>query len=168
MKAKLIYLLTAVTAIMISGCANYKLGTTLPSHLRTIYVATSVNQTTEPNIEGRVSSQVRNRFQRDGQLKVVQKGESDIILETTLLSYDLESVAYDRNNPRATRRYNAEIKCKVCAYETKTNKLIVETIVTGDSTFPATSDPMTARRNALNDVARDLAKEVVDSVVGAW
>lgn len=152
-----------------AGCASYRLGTTLPPHLRTIYVATFANRTVEPNIESKITTAVRRKFQHDGQLKLVASEDAaDIVLNATLVSYDIESLLFEKNSPSTTRRYRARIYCDVDARETASGKAIVARRVSGDTTFPAVGDTVTARRNAVNDVARQLAEEVVDCVIGAW
>lgn len=168
MKKRTIFAFAAAAALLLAGCANYMLGTTLPAHLKTINVATFTNQTTEPGIESTVTSAVRREFQRDGQLKVLDSGDADILLTAVLVSYDVESKLYDRNNTNKTRLQQATISCKIDAVERETGKTIVSKVVQGDKTFPVSGDIVTARRNALKDVANDLAKEVVDAVVSAW
>lgn len=171
MKKSMGSLVPAVAALcaILCGCANYRLGTTLPSHLKTIYVATFENHTVEPNIEQKITTAVRRQFQHDGQLKIVgAEADADIVLKATLKSYEVESLLFERGNPSATRRYRARITCLIDAREVETDKVIVQHEVVGDTTFPASGDTVTARRNALDDVARDLATEVVDAVIGAW
>ena len=167
-----IYKLFAVGAVALAtamvGCANYRLGTTLPSHLKSICVETFANQTVEPNIESRITSSVRQQFQRDGQLKIADADSADILLTGTLTSYDVSPLLYEKNNPNTTRRYQAEIICKIEAVERATGKVLASTSVSGDITFPAAGDVVTARRNSLDAVAKDLAQEVVDAVVSAW
>lgn len=159
----------AAVAGIVTGCANYRLGTTLPPHLKTIHVATFTNRTVEPNIESKITTAVRRKFQHDGQLKLVSsEADADIVLKATLVSYDIESLVYEKNNPNTTRRYRARIYCDVDAREAQSGKVIVTRRVCGDTTFPAAGDTVTARRNAVNDVARELAEEVVDCVIGAW
>ncbi|MBR0057449.1 MAG: hypothetical protein IJP66_08990, partial [Kiritimatiellae bacterium] len=156
-------------AAALAGCANYRLGTTLPPNLKTIHVATFENHTAEPNIEQKITTAVLRQFQHDGQLKVVSaEDQADISLTAVLKSYDVDSLLYERGNPSATRRYRARIFCDIDATETATGRTVVKRQVVGDTTFPAAGDTVTARRNALEDVARDLATEVVDAVIGAW
>lgn len=156
-------------SLLLSGCANYRLGTTLPPNLKTICVPTFENHTIEPNIEQKITTAVRRQFQHDGQLKIVSsENDADIILKATLTSYDVDSLLRDKNNPNATRRYRATISCLIDARERETGKIVVVQTVKGETTFPAAGDTVTARRNALNDVSRDLALEVVDAVIGAW
>lgn len=161
-----------VAAAAVTGCAlrgPYMLGSTLPPHLKTINIATFKNKTEEPMIESKITSAVRREFQRDGQLKVDDDvSTADITLEATLTAYDVDPLLYDRNNAKTTRRYKAKISCHLIAKERKTGKVIVTQNVTGETTFPAMGDTVTAKRNALNDVSKNLAKEVVDAVIGAW
>lgn len=159
----------AVASVLaLGGCANYMLGTTLPSNLKTIGVVTFANHTSEPGIESTVTSVVRKEFQRDGQLKVVDPAEADIVLTATLLSYEVETKLYEKDNPGKSRRHQATLSCRIDAVERATGKTIVGNTVSGDWTFAVSGDVVTARRNALKDVAKDLAKEVVDAVVSAW
>ena len=173
MKTRHLFIAAAcAAAAILTGCAlrgPYMLGSTLPPHLKTINIATFKNKTEEPTIESRITSAVRREFQRDGQLKIDDNADTaDITLEATLLAYDVDPLLYDRNDNKTTRRYKAKISCHLIAKERKTGKIIVVQNVTGETTFPAMGDTVTAKRNALNDVARNLAKEVVDAVVGAW
>lgn len=165
---KMIALVVASLAITISGCANYRLGTTLPDYLKTISIETFVNQSVEPNIESRITSAVRREFQRDGQLDIAAANEGDILLTGTLLAYDIEPLLYDKNKPNTTRRYQAKISCSILAVERESGKQLANRVVSGSVSFPAAGDAVTARRNSLDAVARSLAQEVVDAVVSAW
>lgn len=165
---KLFALSTIAIAMVISGCANYRLGTTLPDHLKTISIETFQNQTVEPNIESRITSAVRREFQRDGQLEIVMAKEGDILLSGTLLAYDIKPLLYDKSKPNTTRRYEAKITCSILAIERESGKQLANRVVSGSVSFPAAGDTVTARRNSLDAVARTLAKEVVDAVVSAW
>ena len=95
-------LLTIAVAALWSGCANYQLGTTLPKHLRTISVATFQNASGEPQIETTITSAALREFQRDGQLKIKDPDEADILLTGIITSYTLDPVRSNRNDPKAT------------------------------------------------------------------
>lgn len=165
--SKLATALTLFSALL-CGCANYQLGTTLPPHLRTVSVSTFKNLTGEPNIEPTITSATLREFNRDGQLKVKDADEADILLTGDIVEYTLEPVRYDRNNPKKTREYKAVIKMNINAVERATGKKITSQSVTGSKTFEAQGDLMTARRNVLPQVAEDLAKKAVDAVISAW
>ncbi len=164
------YALTIIAAAFsfLGGCANYQLGTTLPPHLRSINVATFKTTSKEPRIETTVTSDTIREFQRDGQLKVKDVDEADILLTATITEYKLEPVRAHRNNPKNTIEYRAFIVVQMLAVERATGKKITMQSVTGSKTFEARGDLMTARRNILPEVSREVGRKVVDAVISAW
>lgn len=161
-------LAAATISAILSGCANYQLGTTLPPHLRSVSVDTFKNLSEEPQIETTITSATLSEFQRDGQLKVRDADEADILLTGEILNYRLDPVRADRNNPKKTKEYKAIVSMRIHAFERATGKKVTEQNVTGSKTFEATGDLMTARRNVLPEVARELGRKVVDAVISAW
>lgn len=161
-------IIAVLSAIALAGCANYRLGTTLPDHLRTVSVETFHNATEEPNIQSRLTSATLLEFQRDGQLKVKTPDEADINLTGVITEYKLERMRADRNNPKKTREYKAIATVRIEAVERATGKHIVTQSVSGSSIFDATGDLSTAKRNALPDVSKDAARKIVDAVISAW
>lgn len=158
----------AAAALFSAGCANYRIGTTLPSHLKTVYTAPFVNHTDQPQIESTIAGAVRQEFQRDGQLKLAGEDAADIVVECTLRSYTLEALRYDANSPKTAQEYRAIIRADINAYERANGNKITKQSVSGSTTLQAVGDLVTARRNALPDVADDLAKDIVDAVISAW
>ena len=160
--------LASATLIFLAGCANYQLGTTLPPHLRSVYVETFKNATKEPQIETTITSHTIHEFQRDGQLKVKDADEADIILKGVITSYELNPVRSNRNNPKATLEYKAVVKVRIDAVERVNGKKVTGQTVTGSKNFEVRGDLMTARRNILPEVSSELGRKVVDAVISAW
>ncbi len=150
------------------GCANYQLGTTLPPHLKSVYVETFKNTSKEPRIETSITSETIREFQRDGQLKVKDMDEADIILKGTITQYKLNPVRSNRNNPKATLEYKAIVSVQINAFERRNGKKIVLESVTGTKTFEVKGDLMTARRTILPEVSRELGRKIVNAVISAW
>jgi len=153
---------------VLAGCANYQLGTTLPPHLRSINVETFKNTSKEPQIETTITSETIREFQRDGQLKVKDPDEADILLRGVITQYKLEPMRSNRNNPKATLEYKAVVTVQINAVERATGKKVVIQSVTGSKIFEVKGDLMTARRNILPEVSRELGRKVVDAVISAW
>lgn len=162
----LLILLAPLTAFV--GCAHYRVGTTLPKHLRTISVATFVNATGEPQLETEVTRAVLQEVQREGQLTLLDQRSAAIRLTGTLTSYTLEPMRYDQNRPRTVSEYRILVRAKIRATEARTGKVIAEQTVVGDSTLKGGGDLMTLRRMALPEAARQIAHEIVNAVVSAW
>ena len=161
-------ILASAALVFLAGCANYQLGTTLPPHLRSIYVETFKNSTREPQLETKITADVIREFQRDGQLKVKDAHEADIILTGVITQYKLEPMRSKRDNPKATLDYKAIVTVTISAAERKTGKKIIAQGVTASKTFEVKGDLMTARRNILPEVSRELGRKVVDAVISAW
>ena len=161
-------ILASATLTFLAGCANYQLGTTLPPHLRSVYVETFKNASKEPQIETTITSQTIREFQRDGQLKIKDADEADIILTGIITDYELNPVRSNRNNPKATLEYKAVIKVRISAVERISGKKVTTQTVTGSKNFEVRGDLMTARRSVLPDLSRELGRKVVDAVISAW
>jgi hypothetical protein len=160
--------LASTAAVLLAGCLNYKLGTTLPKHLRSVYVETFHNATKEPQLDTKITSAVIREFQRDGQLKVKDANEADIIVTGNITQYKLNPMRSNRNNPKAVLQYKAIVSVTLYAVERKTGKNITTESVVGSKTFEVKGDLMTARRTILPEVAQELGRKVVDAVISAW
>jgi hypothetical protein len=81
---------------LLGGCGySVGLGGNLPSHLKTVAVPIFVNSTQQPAVESVITAAVVNAFVTSGRLKVVSVKEADAILEGNIISYNLESIAYN-------------------------------------------------------------------------
>ncbi len=161
-------ILASAALTFLAACANYKLGTTLPPHLKSVYVETFKNSTREPQLDTNITAEVIKEFQRDGQLKVKGANEADIILTGVITQYKLDPMRSARDNPKATLDYKAIVTVTLLAAERKTGKKIIAQGVTASKTFEVKGDLMTARRNILPEVSRELGRKVVDAVISAW
>ncbi len=157
-----------LAVLLSAGCIGYQVGTTLPPHLRSISVETFKNRTGEPLIETEVTRATLQELQREGQLTVAESKQADILLFGTIVGYRLEPMRYERDRPQSVREYRVVIRAAIQAVERVSGKPVVDTVVEGDATLPAGGDLVTARRTAMPEAARQLAHEIVNSVVSAW
>ena len=84
---------------LLGGCGySVGLGGNLPSHLKTVAVPIFVNSTQQPAVEGVITAAVVNAFVTSGRLKVVPVKEADAILEGNIISYNLDSIAFNADS----------------------------------------------------------------------
>lgn len=154
----------------LAGCVGYRLGSMLPPDIRTVYVPTFVNRTSEPLIEAEATRAALQQLQADGTLRVVGRPEdADAILEVELQDYTLHALSFDRENRDRANEYRATITASVTLRRTGTGATVVPAQqVKGETTFPFVSDLGLAKERALPDVARDLAHNIVERIVEAW
>lgn len=158
-----------ITLVM-SGCGTYRLGSMLPPSVKTVYVPTAANETSEPFIEVDITRAIMQFIQTDGSLTIASAPEeADSVLSVTLREYTLEPLTFDRDRRTAANEYRLILRARVLLTDSKTGKVLVENpLVQGESTFEIIGDFTTSKASGLPDAARDLARHVVGAIVEAW
>lgn len=162
--------LCSVLTAGLTGCAGfgYTLGSTLPPNLRSVYVPTFVNRSNEPLLEIEATKAVIQELQRDGSLKVVDKDTADFLLKVALVDCSLKPLRYDRDSGKTTAEYRLEITADIVLSRIQAKEFIVVKRVRGEFDFRPGGDLQSAKRAALPGACRDLAHDVVESVVEYW
>ena len=89
-----------VISLLLNGCGYHLVGTgsSLPPHLKTLSIPVFSNSSSEPEIHRELTSNIIDSFISDGRLKVVRKGESDMVMKGTLYYYDLKAVSFSSSD----------------------------------------------------------------------
>ena len=91
----------ALALLTLPGCVGYRLGSTLPPDVKSIYVRLFINKCNEPLLEIDTTNATIAEFQKDGTLRIVSKDEADVLLETTLNAMTLTPLRYDQITDKA-------------------------------------------------------------------
>jgi hypothetical protein len=161
----------AVTALVLAtgGCVGYRLGSMLPPDIKTVYVTTFVNRTSEPQLEARTTGATIAEFQKDATLKVVSGlAAADTRLDVTLLRFSEQPLRYQSDRPKTADEYRITIKAEIVFRRVSTGVVLVKKQVEGDATFVVRGDLTSSKRAAIPEAARDLAHDIVESVVESW
>jgi outer membrane lipopolysaccharide assembly protein LptE/RlpB len=162
------FFLFSVFALLLSGCAGYRVGSTLDPAIKTVSLSI-VNQTDEPSIEVAVMKALRAELQMDGRLVVRSKETADVALTVTLNTFSLEALAYGYNEGSLAREYRMTIAASAVLADGETREVILESpVVRGETEFPYNADLTSSKRGSMPDAASDLARKVVSTVVTAW
>jgi len=154
--------------LALTGCVGYQLGSTLPPGIKTVHVPAFVNQTPEPRLEVVSTREAIQEFQRDGTLRTVNKDRADTVLNATLTRFELKPVRYETDNVKSTSEYRMTITADLVFERSDTGEVLMSRRVQGETTFDPKGDLSSAKRSALPDAARDLAHDIVESVVEFW
>ena len=159
----------AVAVLLAAGCAGYRLGSTLPAGVRSVYVPTFFNKTGEPLMEADTTSATVREFQKDGTLRVMPSADlADLDLKVTLVKYGLEALRYEADNSKKAREYRLRIDAQVVCKRKGVDKPLVQKDVAGEATFFPEGGLSTAKQQALPDAADDLAHHIVEAITEAW
>jgi outer membrane lipopolysaccharide assembly protein LptE/RlpB len=159
-----------ILVLGLTGCAGYRLGSMLPADIKTVYVPTFVNRTTEPMIEIDCTAAAIRQLQQDGSLKVVgQVDQADAILDVTLRKFELEPLAYSETEKTTANEYRMRLTASVVLRRTMPDQIVVDAPgVQGESTFFVTGDFTTSKQQGLPPAANDLGHSIVEQIVEAW
>ncbi|MBP7275615.1 MAG: LptE family protein [Kiritimatiellae bacterium] len=165
--------LTALVLIgLIAGgasCANYRLGSSLPADIQTVFIPVFENRTDEPLIENEVTREVISRIQRDGALRIAPEAEADAILKVTLRRFIFTPIAYDDANRDTPNEYRMILSAAFVLYRPSTGQTIVEhPAAQGETLVLLSGDMSTSKRMGLPEASRDLARDLTEKILEAW
>ena len=167
MKRTCAVLFACAVAASTAGC-GYRVGSMNPDDpIKTIYIPMVKNLTKEPALGAQATSKIVNAFQIDGTYMVVNEKEADVILETTLTTYNRAALRYDKND--ITREYRLTIGADRVLRDAKTSKVVWKsTRVEGEKAFFVTITLPESERIAVPFALEDLATEIVERVTERW
>jgi len=163
-----VFLFFFLAMFFLAGCTGYRLGSTLPPDIKTVYVPLFANKSREPLIENDATSATIAELQKDGTLKVVNAQSADVILECTLTSVSLNPLRYNRSDVTKPNEYRLTLSASFTLKRIRDQEILCEASVIGESTFPFYGNLVSAKQAATPRAAEDLAKRIVEKAIEAW
>ena len=157
-----------VSALMLTSCGGYRLGSSLPPGISTVYVPTFINKTSEPLLESVTTAAAISEIQRDGTLRLGDEKKSDIILYVSLTDLKLSPLRYENDDNTTTKEYRLSITASIRVENRATGKVMLRNVVVGEKDFIPTGDLSSGKRNALPLASKDLAHNIIEKVVEYW
>lgn len=158
-----------MTLLIWNGCVGYRVGSMLPADIRTVYVPTFENTSSEPLLEVYTTRSVITRIQQDGSLKIAGPEEADALLTVTIVDFDLQALAFDQQRRAAADEYRMYITANVHMVRRATGETIAESPgITGQATFLVSGDMTSSKQTAYPKAAEDLANLIVQRLVEYW
>lgn len=173
MKKRVLSVVLVSFLMVVSGC-GYTRHAQLPQDIQTIHVNTVINTVPltevyayQPGLEIDITNAVINRFQTDGNLKIVKSEDADAILEMELLRYEQEGVRF--SSLERIEEYRLFVVISMKLIDAKTNEVILEEPnFSGDAEYFVGTVSSIAREEATVRAIARLARNVVDRIVEDW
>lgn len=141
----------------------------LPPEIQTVFVPTVDNKSTQPLLEAATTQAIIQEFQRDGSLEVASEVNADSILKVVITDYRIVPIAYETGRATATEEYRIFITASFVATRSDDGSVFAESAwVQGDATTELIADLTAAKEEGLPIAARDLARNIVASIVEYW
>ena len=156
-------------AAFLAGCVEYHLGSMLPSDIRTVYMPTCINETSEPLIELDATRAILSQIQMDGSLRIASEATADTILDVKLTNFDLDPVGYVAGDSSTVDQYRMRITASFVLRRQSDNTVVAESpSVTGWYDFDFTGDLTSSKAVALRPAAEDLGRRIVAAITQYW
>ena len=163
--------LAAILALLLAGCAGYKLGpvTTDPAGSRSVQIRPFVNRTTEPRVTEYVSESLRKHIQKDGTFRLETQEAGDIIVSGEIIRFDRGALAFQPNDTLTPQDYYLTLTARITAIDRSTGKTIFSRPISGRTSIRVGSDQSSAERQAIPLLTDDLARNTVSVLAdGPW
>ena len=166
-----VYLLLCITGLLIlSGCSNYRLGTSGKVTFHTLHIAPVVNETQSPQTVAIVNTQIREAFLRDPRIILVNTPEeADATLTVRLLEYSRDMQTALRADTGLARKFDITLDAEATLRDNRENKAIFEKRkVQAVRQVFTDSGQLQAEYQNIPLLAEVLARNVVSTTLDVW
>jgi len=167
-----------VTLGMLSACKHYRLGSPATIPFKSIYIAPVSNQSYAPQAQTIVSAMLRENFIRDARVKVVaNKENADAILFVDLTDYERDSTARSQQDTAVADSFDLRLKANFSLLNQQTDTYFFTNHSAQATTNAYTSNPydnnptiefQLSERQAMEQLARDLARKISNEILNPW
>ncbi|MBO5940069.1 MAG: hypothetical protein J6R18_02590 [Kiritimatiellae bacterium] len=156
----------AAMAVFVSGCANYKWGTSVPEEYRKVAVPVFENLTEVSELGPVVAQYTLREFQREGSYRIVKPEDAAIEIQGVLRSFTRDGIAYDRSRGMRASEYRYVVMADVSFIDKRTGKILLERNgIKGETTFLTYDDLLTGQKNAAFRIASDISRQIVNEAL---
>ena len=158
-------------AVMVSGCASYRLGPVNPAIPtgQAIEVGLFQNTTPQPGLTESLNASIRRELQRDGTFELATGGDGDVLIAGNITAYRRSAVSFQPRDILSVRDFEVELVTRILASEKATGKVLIDHELTGRTTVRLSGNLASAERQALPLLTNDLARKTVALLAeGEW
>lgn len=167
-RLSLIFWILLSLALLLNGCGYHLVGTgsSLLPHLKTLSIPVFSNSSSEPEIHRALTSNIIDSFITDGRLKIVRKGNSDMLMNGKLYYYDLRAVSFSSGD--FVSDYIVELGVDVEVIDKVNDRIYIKNKFKTKWDYKATSDIIdteSARLAALEEAYKELGNRLVSLLI---
>jgi outer membrane lipopolysaccharide assembly protein LptE/RlpB len=155
--------------LVLTGCGHYQLGTEGQLKFATLYIAPATSQTLLPQSRALITTQLREAFERDGRITLVNSPEAaEATLHLTLRDYHRDVASVLENDTGVARKFTLTLEV-ACSLETKSSgTLFKDRLVRAQRDAFTDGGQLQSEYQTLPLIAEALSKKVVHTVLDVW
>ncbi len=137
------------------------------SDMRTVSVPTFRNETDVVELGAIAARQTLREFQREGTFRIASADDAAIEVQAVLKTANAGMLNYKRGQSMRAYEFRYSLVADVSLVDRRNGKVLVDNRqYRAETTFFSDTDIVTTRRDAAGRLAEDLARQIVDDVVG--
>ena len=165
------FTLPVFVALLLSGCAGYRLGSVNGDVAgeKTVEVKPFNNQTLQPRLGDAVTQALREQLQADGTYRLATRDPGDLVISGIIRSYQREGLGYLNRDATTTQNYRVAITVHVIVTDRVSGKTVMDRDVKGHTLVNVGPDFASSERQAEPLLAANLAQNITELLTeGAW
>jgi outer membrane lipopolysaccharide assembly protein LptE/RlpB len=176
------WLCLGAAALLLSSCANYRLGTGAQLSFATLYVTPVANDALVPQAAALITRELRAAFLRDGRVQLVDSPEAaDATLTLVLVNYGRNMTTARPDDTGLARKFDLMLETSCTLLDQRTGTPIFDkrpiavtrqVFTDGDGFVvngrPAPGGQLPAEYQTLPLLAEQLAQRVTHAVLDVW
>jgi hypothetical protein len=154
----------------LTGCSHYQLGTGSTPAFRTLYIEPVTNTTLLPQSRALLTTQLRERFLRDGRVSLVNSAAgADATLTVVLDSYFREIATGRPDDTGLARKFNLTLGATCTLRDNRANALVLDRrVVTAQREAFTDGGQLQSEYQVLPLLAESLAGKIVHAALDTW
>ncbi|MCC7519644.1 MAG: hypothetical protein IT578_10720 [Verrucomicrobiae bacterium] len=161
-------LLLLAAALLLCGCASYKLGKTRDPGFKTIFIENFKSEVDEPGLENLVTTTIIQQFQMDGSIAVTDAARADVILRGKITEFTMSPVRYSRSNEITPVEVSLSLGVTYALTRRGESKPFLEGGAGGSAGLFVGSDLQSDKRQGIPIAAAKAGRQIVDQLVDGW
>ena len=163
--------LPAFAALWFVGCAGYHLGPVNGETAgdKSIQIQPFNNQTFQPRLGDDITQSLREHIQTDGTYHLATRGPGDIIVSGVIHGYNRTPLGFLSTDEVTPEDFRVDVVVHVTVRDAVAGKILLDKDVRGHTLVHVGSDLASAERQAMPQLADDLAQNITELVTeGTW
>ena len=171
-------LVSIVVLSLFNGCANYNLGSSAEIPFKSIYIKPATNHSFAPQAQPIVSAQIRETFIHDGRVKLVaNEKDADAVLFVDLTKYDRSAGARNSQDTVVANDFDIRLTAEASLFDQSKGVYLFKERSIQATTHAYIGNPYSdseiisyqqSERQAMEQLAREIARKITDEVLSPW
>lgn len=162
--------LALLLLLLAASCANYQLGTGAEPGFATLYIEPVENRTLLPQARAILSTQIREAFERDGRVAIVNSPEAaDATLHVVIHDYHREVASVRETDTRLARKFTLTLATSCTLRDRRSGEaLFTDRIIRTQRDALVDGGQLQSEYQTVPLLAESLAKKVAHAVLDVW